>query len=84
MEIVLDVNEVGDGESLLYPNPSKGDVTLVLGRTSQVCVYTLTGQNVLNLNAVSGTQRLHLDAAGVYFVRIGNEAGVEVKKVIVE
>ena len=84
MEIVLDVNEAIDGEALLYPNPSKGDFTLVLGRTSQVGVYTLTGQNVLHLNAVSGMQRLHLDAAGVYFVRISNEAGVEVKKVVVE
>lgn len=84
MEIVLDVNEAIDGEALLYPNPSKGDFTLVLGRTSQVGVYTLTGQNVLHLNAVNGMQRLHLDAVGVYFVRISNEAGVEVKKVVVE
>ena len=84
MEMILDVDETVHDETMLYPNPSKGDITIVLGRTSQVGVYTLTGQNVLNLNAVSGLQRLHLEAKGVYYVRISNESGVEVKKVVVE
>ena len=42
------------------------------------------GQSVLHLNEVSGLQHLHLDAVGIYFVRISNADGVEVKKVIVE
>ena len=42
------------------------------------------GQQILNLNEASGLQQLHLDATGVYFVRISNEKGVEVKKVVVE
>jgi hypothetical protein len=33
---------------------------------------------------VNGLQQLHLDAAGVYFVRMSNANGVEVKKVVME
>ena len=55
-----------------------------LHQTSQVSVYNMMGQIILNLNAVGGLQHFHLDAAGVYFVRISNGNGVEVKKVVVE
>ena len=93
-EVVLDVNEDGpstpstgsgaEGTVTLYPNPTHGDFTIELRQTSQVSVFNLMGQNVLSLNEVNGLQHLHLDAAGVYFVRISNESGVEVKKVVVE
>ena len=90
-EVVLDVNENGPstgsgtaGALTLYPNPTHGDFTIELRQTSQVSVFNMMGQNILNLNKVSGLQHLHLDAAGVYFVRISNETGVEVKKVVVE
>ena len=87
-EVVLDVNEdgpsTGSGTFTLYPNPTHGDFTIELRQTSQINVFNLMGQNVLNLNDVNGLQHLHLDAAGVYFVRISNGNGVEVKKVIVE
>ena len=83
-DIVLDVEEAVAGETALYPNPCHGDFTLALGRPSEVSVFNLTGQQVLSLHGASGTLPLHLDAAGVYFVRICDEAGVEVKKVIVE
>ena len=72
------------GALTLYPNPTHGDFTIELRQTSQVSVFNMMGQNILNLNKVSGLQHLHLDAAGVYFVRISNETGVEVKKVVVE
>ena len=88
MEVVLDVNENGpstsSGTFTLYPNPSNGDFTLELRHPSQVSVFNLMGQNVLHLNEVNGLQQLHLDAAGVYFVRMSNANGVEVKKVVME
>ena len=84
-EVVLDVDETERVfETPIYPNPSTGDFTVALRQTSQVSVYNLMGQSILNLNAVSGLQHLRLDAAGIYFVRISNGNGVEVKKVIVE
>jgi len=82
--VVLDVNEIAKCETNIYPNPTHGDFTIELRQTSQISVFNLMGQNVLNLNEVSGLQQLHLDAAGVYFVRISNANGVEVKKVVVE
>ena len=88
MEVVLDVEEdgpsTGSGTFTLYPNPSHGDFTVELRQTSQISVFNDMGQQVLSLNEVSGLQQLHLDMAGVYFVRISNANGVEVKKVVVE
>ena len=84
-EVVLDVDETElVSETQIYPNPSNGDFTIKLRQISQVDVYNMMGQNILNLNAVSGLQRFYLDAAGIYFVRISNGNGVEVKKVVVE
>ena len=84
MEVVLDVNGTTDSGTVLYPNPTHGDFTIELRQISQVNVFNLMGQNILSLNEVSGLQHLHLEAAGVYFVRISNANGVEVKKIIVE
>ena len=88
MEVVLDVEEdgpsTGSGAFSIYPNPTNGDFTVELRQTSQVSVFNAMGQQVLSLNEASGLQHLHLDAAGVYFVRISNANGVEVKKVVVK
>jgi len=83
-EVVLDVNEFAESEMSIYPNPTHGDFTIELHQTSQVSVFNLMGQNVLNLSDVNGLQHLRLAATGVYFVRISNANGVEVKKVVVE
>ena len=83
-EVVLDVNEIAENETNIYPNPTHGDFTIELRQSSQVSVFNLMGQNVLNLSDVNGLQHLHLAATGVYFVRISNANGVEVKKVVVE
>ena len=84
LAIVLDVNETTNSETTLFPNPTHGDFTIELHQTSQVGVFNAMGQQVLDLNEVNGLQQLHLDATGVYFVRISNGNGVEVKKVVVE
>ena len=83
-DFVLNLNESSNSETLLYPNPNHGNFTLELNRISQVNVFNLMGQNVLNLNEASGLQNLHLEEVGIYFVRISNEDGLEVKKVVVE
>ena len=94
MNVVLNVNEDGPstpstgsgtaGTVTLYPNPSHGDLTLELRQTSQVSVFNAMGQQVFNLSEANSLQHLHLDVAGVYFVRISNANGVEAKKVVVE
>ncbi len=83
--IITDIKEnVTHASNDLFPNPNRGDFNLSLNCSSQVSVFNMMGQQVLNLNAVDGLQRLHLSEAGMYFVRISNEDGVEVKKVVVE
>ena len=88
MEVVLDIDEDGPSTNLgtfsIYPNPTHGEFTVELRQTSEITVFNAMGQQVLSLNEVSGLQHLHLDATGVYFVRISNGNGVEVKKVVVE
>ena len=84
MEVVLDVNETTNSKTILYPNPTHGEFTIELPQTSQVNVFNAMGQQVLSLNEVNGMQQLHLSEAGIYFVRISNDNGVEVKKVVVE
>ena len=84
MDIVLDLDETAHKEYNVYPIPSKGEFNVSLRQTSQVSVFNMTGQLILNLNEVSGLQQFHLDATGIYFVRISNENGVTLKKVIVE
>ena len=71
-------------ENIVYPNPNNGSFTIELFEESNISIFNMLGQNVMNLDKVSGTQQLHVNEAGVYFVRISNENGLEVKKVIVE
>jgi len=71
-------------DNILYPNPTSGSFTIQLDEESDINIYNTLGQNVMNLDKASGTQLIHLSETGVYFVRISNENGVEVKKVVVE
>ena len=68
----------------LYPNPTNGSFTLEVAEESNISIFNTLGQNVMNLNKVNGSQQLHLNETGIYFVRISNASGVEVKKVVVE
>ena len=84
-EVVLDMNERETiSETPIYPNPSNGDFTVALLQTSQVSVFNALGQQILSLNEISGLQHLHLNEAGVYIVRISDQDGVEIKKIIVK
>lgn len=85
MEVVLDVDDTDAvSETEIYPNPTNGDFTVELRQTSQISVFNAMGQQILSLNEVNGLQQLHLNDSGVYFIRISNGNGVEVKKVIIE
>ena len=68
----------------IYPNPTSGSITIELAEDSNVCIFNTMGQNIMSLNKVSGLQQLHLSETGIYFVRISNESGVEVEKVVVK
>jgi hypothetical protein len=84
LDVVLDVQESAVSETSLYPNPNRGDFTLVLSHKSHVNVFNLMGQCIYDLNEADGLQQFHLETAGIYLVRVSNEAGIEVKRVVVE
>ncbi len=75
---------VKHNSNIIYPSPTSGDFTIELAEQSNVSIFNTLGQNVMNLVNASDTQHLHLDASGIYFVRISNVNGVEVKKIVVE
>ena len=85
--IISDVEEVTEQKTnVLYPNPTTGCFTLELVEESHVTIFNMLGQQIMQLNKVSGCHRLDLGNApkGMYFVQIQNGSQTEVKKLIVE
>ena len=70
----------------VYPNPSHGEVTIALDWPSKVSVIDLQGRTVIPPSTVNSG--LHIPTSilpkGAYFVRISNEEGCLVRKLIVQ
>jgi hypothetical protein len=68
----------------LYPNPVKNilNVTLHQGEVQNITILDINGRQCLTANA--GTIDTQALKAGIYFVRITTDNGVEVKKIIKE
>ena len=75
------VDAVGEnnGNVALYPNPTKGNVTIEAAGMSRITVVSVLGQVVYDteVNAVAQFN------AGMYMVRVYTEEGVTVKRVTV-
>ncbi len=85
--IITSVEQVTEQKGIaLYPNPTNGQFTLELAEESNVSIYNMLGQKIMQLNKVSGIQHLDLGNAtkGMYFVRIQSGNNAEVKKLIVK
>ena len=82
--IITNVEESVSESVLLYPNPTKGTFMIEVPEESNIEVFNLLGQSVLNLEKVTGRQAVQLDNKGLYIIRIQNESGVETHKLIVE
>jgi hypothetical protein len=73
----------------VYPNPSKGIFNMVAnnrpGSTIRVEIYNVTGNSVKCFNWDGETKVLDLSnfTSGIYFMKIGNEKGMEIKKLII-
>ena len=85
--IITNVEEVTEQKAtVLYPNPTTGSFTLELVEESNISIYNMLGQQIVQLGKVSGIHRLDLGNApkGMYFIQIQNGSQTEVKKIIVE
>jgi len=72
----------------IYPNPAKNILNVVVSSDVTIQFYDLDGRQVLdqaNLKANEKTEiYTHNLANGIYFVRIGNDEFISIKKVVVE
>ena len=73
----------------VYPNPTKGVFTLSYGNFNpqQIDIYDVTGKNILsvgNADLTDNQTELNLSnvSNGVYFIKISNENGQTVKRII--
>ena len=72
--------------NVLYPNPTTGSFTIELVEESNISIYNMLGQQIMQLGKVSGLQHFDIGNApkGLYFIQIQNGNQTEVKKLIVE
>lgn len=83
--MITDVEEtVTKKQTAVYPNPNNGSFLIALTEESDIAISNMLGQNMMNLNKVSGIQQIHIHDAGMYLIQIYNASGVETLKVIVE
>jgi hypothetical protein len=85
--VVAGVDALGEnnGNVALFPNPTKGNVTIQAAGMSRITVVSVLGQVVYDteLNADEYTLNMAQFNAGMYMVRIHTEEGVTVKRVTV-
>jgi hypothetical protein len=85
-QYITKTNELASNSSLVYPNPSTGEITLQWGENGNSCdvsIYDLSGKIILKKNLV-GRETVNLPNSGVYFVRFSNVNKSEVKKILIQ
>jgi len=85
--IITKVEEITSKKSnALYPNPTSGTFTIGLAEESNVSIFNMLGQCVMQLEKVSGLQQISLENAprGLYFVQIQSGNDTEVMKLVIE
>jgi hypothetical protein len=83
---VLSVNETNIEGVAVYPNPTTGvvNVTNANGSDNEIRVYDVTGKMVFTKNVTASTSfDLSQFGAGVYVVKVSNENGQLVERVVV-
>jgi hypothetical protein len=75
-----------DGSPVLtiYPNPSRGEVTIVVIQPSTVSITDLVGHEIMPPTAVNDRLSIEDLFAGIYLVRVSTDNASTVKKLLVE
>ena len=84
---VLAINEVTKSNFSIYPNPSKGDLNIILSTLyadTKLDVYDISGRKVKSQKVISLNTHINLDnlAEGLYFFKIISNNGYSTKKVV--
>lgn len=81
----LDIEEVSEKPNIdVYPNPSKGRITIACGKSMRMDVVSMTGAVIVRGKEIIGDATISLPE-GVYLLKFYDEAGiVGMKKVVVE
>jgi hypothetical protein len=85
--IITKVEEITSKKAnALYPNPTSGTFTIGLAEESNVSIFNMLGQCVMQLEKVSGLQQISLENAprGLYLVQIQSGNNTEVMKLVIE
>ena len=82
---VTGVNELGHTVSI-YPNPTKGEVTVEGEGISHIRIVNVYGQTIYNANIEDYLVRIDLSgfAKGIYMMQIETKGGQAVKRIVVE
>lgn len=68
----------------IYPNPSHGEVTIVVDQTATMSVTDLVGREIVPPTAVNDRLTMVALPKGVYLVRLSTDSSSMVKKLLVE
>jgi hypothetical protein len=80
------LNEARENNLNIYPNPTRGELTLESNQKGQVTLYSLQGKVLLQKNLENTAENLDLSAfgKGIYLLRFEGKEGRSYRKVVVE
>jgi len=85
------INEVSNNIASIFPNPSKGNITVNFGKAqggTKVVVTDMIGNTVYQSSVYAGTSKLNIDLTsmpkGMYLITVSNATGKAVQKMIIE
>ncbi len=79
----VSINEIYNNKVSVYPNPSNGIFTVTTEEKGTLEIFDIKGK-VINTQNINGSTQVELDIAGLYFIRISNENGSTVSRVVVK
>ncbi len=85
--VTIGLDEVTTLNFSIVPNPSNGEVVVTLSsnfKTTKVEVFALTGELVANTEFTGSSSKLNLTSlnTGMYLVKISNETGTAVQRIV--
>ena len=80
---VLSIAEFSEDEIVIYPNPSTGDVNVMVTEDVTIKIIDVTGRTINTYNVNANTTLQFTQDPGFYFIRIEGQDKVTIRKVVV-